>query len=200
MRTRGGLTALVWKDRRKVYMLTIMDPLPTEGNVCDNSSRPMKPHIVEWYKRHMAYVDNSDHMANSYSMSRRTFKWTTKLFFHFLDLTVLNSWIQLPSCGAKYTHRDFRLLLVRNLIEEAGKSQDSPTPRLVGRPSAAATNVLWLESRHNKHWQGKSLTQLHCRVCSTCGQRKGTRYKCARCDVGLCVVPCFEEYHTKVNL
>ena len=24
--------------------------------------------------------------------------------------------------------------------------------------------------------------------------------QCARCDVGLCVVPCFAEYRTKVNL
>jgi len=65
-----------------------------------------------------------------------------KLFFHFLDLTVLNSWILLPSCGAKFTHRDFKLLLVRNLIEEAGKSQNCPTPRMVGRPSAGKKNVL----------------------------------------------------------
>jgi len=71
-------------------------------------------------------------------MSRRTFKWTTKLFFHLLDLTIFNSWILLSSCGAKYTHRDFRLLLVRNLIEEAGKSQDHPTPRLVGRQNVRA--------------------------------------------------------------
>ena len=32
------------------------------------------------------------------------------------------------SCGAKHIHRDFRLLLVRNLSEEAGKSQDRPPP------------------------------------------------------------------------
>jgi len=132
-------------------MLTNMDPRPAEEHFCDTSNCPMKPHIVERYNRHMGYVDSSDHMANSYLMSRRTFKWTMKLFFHLLDLTVLNSWILLSSCGAKYTHRDFRLLLVRNLIEEAGKIQDRPTPRLVGRPSAAATNVLRLESRHNKH-------------------------------------------------
>ena len=146
------------------------------------------------------YVDNSDRMANSYSMSRRTFKWTTKLFFHFLDLTVLNSWILLSSCGTKYTHWYFRLLLVRNLIEEAGKSQDCPTPRLVGRPSVAATNVLGLKSRHNKHWPAKPSTHLRCRLCSSLGQRKRTVYKCTRCDMGLCMVPCFEEYHTKVNL
>jgi len=32
VRTRAGLTALVWKDRRKVYMLIKMDPPPEEGN------------------------------------------------------------------------------------------------------------------------------------------------------------------------
>jgi hypothetical protein len=82
-------------------MLTNMDLPPTEGNFCDNSNRPMKPHIVKRYNWHMGYIDNSDHMANS--LSRHTFKWTTKLFFHFLDLTILNSWILLSSCGAKYT-------------------------------------------------------------------------------------------------
>jgi len=69
VRTRGGLTTLVWKDRREVYMLTNMDPLPVEGNFCDDSNRPMKPHIMERYNRHMSYVDNSGRMVNSYSMS-----------------------------------------------------------------------------------------------------------------------------------
>jgi len=68
VRTRGGLTALVWKDRREVYMLTNMNPQPAEGNFCDDSNRRMKPHIVEPYNWHMGYVDSSDHMANSYSM------------------------------------------------------------------------------------------------------------------------------------
>jgi len=107
-----------------------MDPPPAEGNFCEESNCPVKPHIMEQCNRHMGYIDNSDRMANSYSMSRRTFKWTMKLFFHLLDQTVLNRWILLSSCGAKYTHQDFRLLLVRNLIEAAGKSQDCPTARL----------------------------------------------------------------------
>jgi hypothetical protein len=123
---------------------------------------------------------------------------TTKQFFHLLDLTVLNSWILLSSCGAQYNHQDFRLLLVRNLIEEAGKSQGCPTPSLVGRPSAAAANVQ-LKNRHNQHWPAKS-TQICCRLCSSCGQRKTMVFKCAKCDVGLCVVPCCAEHHTEVNL
>ena len=69
VRTRGGLTAFIWKDRRKVYTLTNVDPPPAEGNICDDSNHPMKPHIVEWYNWHVDYVHNYDRMANSYSMS-----------------------------------------------------------------------------------------------------------------------------------
>jgi hypothetical protein len=139
-------------------------------------------------------------MANSYSMCRCTFKWTMKLFFHFLDLKVLKSWILLSSCGDTYTQQDFRLFLMSNLIEEAGKSQDYPTPRMVGRPSAAATNVERLESHHNQHWPTKSSTQLCWHLCLSRGHRKGTVYKRAKCDMGLGVEPCFTEYHTRVNL
>ena len=199
VRTRGNLTALAWKDRRDVYILTNMDPPPEEGNFCDDRKRAVKPQIVARYNRHMGYVDISDLMANSYSMCRRNFKWTIKLFFHLLDLTVLNSWILLSSCGAKCTHRDFRFLLVRNLIEEAGRSQDRPTPSLVGRPSAVAANIMRLDSRYNKHWPEKC-SKIRCRVCSARGKRSGTAYKCSKCNVGLCVAPCFADYHTKPNL
>jgi hypothetical protein len=156
VRTRGNLTPLAWKDTREVYLLTNMDPPPEEVIFCDDSKRAVMPQIVARYNRHMGYVDISDRMANSYSMCKCNFKWTMKLFFHLLDLTVLNSWILLSSCGAKCTHRGFRLLLVRNLIEEAGRSQDRPTPLLVGRPSAAAANVMRLDSRHKKHWPAKT--------------------------------------------
>jgi len=42
-------------------------PPPAEGNFCE-SNRAMKPHVVEQHNWHMGYVDNSDCMANSYSM------------------------------------------------------------------------------------------------------------------------------------
>jgi hypothetical protein len=70
---------------------------------------------------------------------------------------------------------------------------------MVGRPSAAASNVMRVESRHNVHWPAKS-SKVRCQLCSACGVRKGAMYKYAKCDVGLCVVPCFAEHHTKVNL
>jgi hypothetical protein len=67
VRTRGNLTALVWKDRQDVYMLTNMDPPPAKVNFCENK-HPVKPYIVARYNWHMGYVDNSDRLANSYSV------------------------------------------------------------------------------------------------------------------------------------
>ena len=79
--------------------------------------KAIKPQIVMDYNHHMGYVDKGDRMANSYSTSRRTFEWTKKLFFHLLDLTILNSYILHSSCGGKkISHRDFRFTLVRNML------------------------------------------------------------------------------------
>jgi len=135
-----------------------MDTPPEEGNFCGENKRAMKPQMVARSNRRMGYVDIYDRMANIYSMFRRTFKWNTKLFFHLLDLTVLNIWILLSSCGAKCTHKDFRLLLVRNLVEEAGRRQYRLIPSMLVRPSAAAANVMRLDSLHNQHWPVKHKT------------------------------------------
>jgi len=57
-------------------------------------------------------------MMNTYSVSRGTWNQTIKLFFCILNLTVLNSYILLNSCGAKLSHRDLRLCLIRDLIQK----------------------------------------------------------------------------------
>ena len=38
-----------------------------------------------------------------------------------------------------------------------------------------------------------------CSVCYSKGKRKETRFQCKKCEVPLCAVDCFEEYHTKVD-
>ena len=79
VRTRGDLTAVVWRDKRDVGTLTNIHDLPSEGNFRDEQGNT-KPAIVADYNRHMGYVDKADRMANSYTASRRTWKWTKKLF------------------------------------------------------------------------------------------------------------------------
>jgi len=77
VRTRVGLTALVCTDTREVYILTNMDPPPAEGNFCDNSNCPVKPHIVKWYNRHMV-------------TSTILIVWP-----------IVIRWVDIPSCGPR---------------------------------------------------------------------------------------------------
>jgi hypothetical protein len=132
----GDMTAVVWKDKRDVHMLTNIHDPPAEGNFWEESGNALRPAIVEHYNRHVGYIDKSDRMAHSYSysVSHHMWTWTKKLFFYLLDLTVLNSHILLMSCGLKLSHRDFSLTLVRNVVELAGLQ---PCPQQSsGRPSA----------------------------------------------------------------
>ena len=98
----------------------------------------------------MAYADKGDRMANSYSISCRTFKWTKKLFFHLLDLAILNGYILHSSCGGKkMSHRDFRYTLVRNMLAHAGPEWRVPRP--LGRPPNIESHVARLEVCSSKH-------------------------------------------------
>jgi hypothetical protein len=92
-RVTGDLISIAWKDKRNVNMLTDIHCSPAEGNFCDEHGNALKPAILQDYNRNMGYIDKSDRMTNSYSISRRTWKWTKKLFFHLLDLSILNSYI-----------------------------------------------------------------------------------------------------------
>ena len=67
VRTRGDLTAVVWKDKRDVCLLTNIHNLPREGNYRDEHGNVIKPAIVADYNHHMGHVDNADRMANSYT-------------------------------------------------------------------------------------------------------------------------------------
>jgi len=108
VKTRADLMAIVWRDKRDIYMLMNIHNAPAEGNFCNGGGKAIKPQIVMEYNHHMGYVDKGYRMANSYSISCRTFKWTKKLFFHLLDLAILNSCILHSSCqGKRISHRHF---------------------------------------------------------------------------------------------
>jgi len=128
--------------------------------------------------------------------SCRTWKWTKKLFFHLLDLAIVNSYILLYLCGGKkVSHRDFRLTLIR-------ESGHEPRPSMpVGRPAPVSANIGRLETHHNKHWPGRNLKQRPCRICSARGVTPPMLLKCVKHDMALCEDrSCFEDYPTKKPL
>jgi hypothetical protein len=90
---------------------------------------------------HIGYFDKGGRMANGYSISLRTWRWTKKLFFHFLDLIILNSFINLSSCSSTTNHRKFNLVLVQHLLEMSIREPHLQfTPR--GRPNLQVSQTM----------------------------------------------------------
>jgi hypothetical protein len=135
-------------------------------------------------------------MVNSYSIIKRTSKYTKKNYsFTFWTLTVLNSFIFITSCGAKLTHRDFRLALVKDLIQEGIRV---PQTALRGRPTPLTKNLTRLDFWQSPHWPQEA-NRIRCRMCSAANKQTLRKVKCEICNVGLCLEPCFKIYHTKLN-
>jgi len=179
-------------------LTNIHDP-PAEGNFCNNNGKAIKPQIVADYNHQMGYVDKGDRMANSYSINCRTWKWTKKLFFHLFDLAILNSYILFSSLGCKkILHTNFRNTLLGNLLAHAGHERKVQRP--IGRPTAAATQVIRFEECGRKHWPILSATRRRCRVCVEKGVTRNVSVICERCDVALCCDRTyFVDYHNKAD-
>jgi len=140
----------------------------------------------------------ADRMANSYSINRCcTWKWTKKLFFHLFDLTILNGYTLFSSLrGKKISHSDFRNTLLGNLLAHAGHEWNVQRP--IGRPPAAATQVIRFEKRGRKHWPISSATRRY--VCAEKGVTRNVTVICEKCDVALCCDRrCFVDYHNKAD-
>jgi hypothetical protein len=85
--------AVLWWDKRDICFLMNIYSAPTEGNFCNEGRKAIKLQIVMNCNHRMGYVDKDHRIANSYSISHCTFKGIKKLFFHLLDLAILNSYI-----------------------------------------------------------------------------------------------------------
>ncbi len=94
--------------------------------------------------------------------------------------------------------KEFCLQLIKNIISKYNNQKRISA----GRPST--DSPLRLSARHFPSLvpptTSKTAAQRKCHVCSHTMKReksvKYTRYQCEECDVGLCVIDCFQAYHT----
>ena len=63
VRTRDDLTAILWRDKRDVRVLTNIHGPQEECNFCDNNGKAIKPQIVADYNRHMGYVATKNNLT-----------------------------------------------------------------------------------------------------------------------------------------
>ena len=193
------LLALRWKDKRDVHMISTIhgtEIIATKKTHYQTGRRISKPISIQDYNENRGLVDKSD-MQISFSESlRKSLKWYKKLFFHLLDVSLYNACVLYKlQTREKIALSDFRLKVVRALLEEFG------TQKLDSRGRPSIETPVRITARHfPSKVESSNDGRRRCFVYShtTRGPKQETKtsYECKECNVGLCLVPCFEVYHT----
>ena len=194
-----GLAITHWKDKRDVFMMTTCIP-DSETQVQRRGVEVTIPTVIHEYNSMMGGVDRSDQMTTSYPTERkRVKKWYKKHFMHLINISVFNSHIIHQKKEGKLDAFSFRKKLVEQIVENYGVEIESAIERRGGRPSIEG-NPFRLSERHFLRAipasDKKQYPTKRCIVCYKHKQRKESRYICGQCNQPLCVVPCFERYHT----
>lgn len=194
-----GSESVKWKDKKNIFMLSTIHDNAMEPSQRTNRNTGLpviKPRAVLDYSKNMGSVDTADMLLSSIQCIRKTIKWYKKLFFHILDMHMLNSFFcyrhakNIPNL--KFA--DFQLRVINQLVEQYSSSSS-----VLERPMSASTsgnNPLRVLPRNAKdHMPTKMGKYQRCKQCSLIKQRKNTRFCCKVCNVYLCAAPCFEKYH-----
>lgn len=102
--------------------------------------------------------------------------------------------------GKNLSFPKFHLYLIEQILRKY--LADRPTHKSIGGNS---NNLpFWLIPTHFpspyiKIGLIRKNARRKCVVCKKHNKRRETHYQCEKCDLGLCIHPCFEMYHTLLD-
>ncbi|XP_036322223.1 piggyBac transposable element-derived protein 3-like [Rhagoletis pomonella] len=170
------------------------------------------PHIINEYNAHMGGVDTMDGLLGRYRIRLKTCSYSHRLFYHFIDMTVVNSYLlyrRIHKDDTDHEHvelPDFRFLVGDVLTTFQPPQERNP----VGRPpkdvvrSCAGRTKTYLpppEIRFDQydHWPNVKDVKGK-RKCKLPGCKYKTQVTCMKCNLNLCLLKdrnCFVQFHKK---
>jgi len=209
-RYKGRTTALVWKDKKPVYVAssahvpstTAVNRKNADGTIVQVSC----PEIVSQYNRYMGGVDLTDQLKGTYGINRKSKRWWLRLLWHFVDLAVTNAYILYrhsyiadhhpPMVYRPDDQLQFRCKLIDQLVNHFSSRKQH------GRPVKSPV-VSLVPSRHKiADLRSLGVKKGRCEFCcvgpyKTSSVRRETQFGCPKCKVRLCPVTCWAAYHSK---
>ncbi|XP_049340780.1 piggyBac transposable element-derived protein 4-like [Astyanax mexicanus] len=221
----GPLLYVKWMDTREVTVCstnhqaycgaTVQRRVKSRDGTWSLQSIPV-PEPVRAYNKYMGGVDLSDALIKYFSVSQKTMKWYKKLFLHFVDIAVVNSYIihrelSLAKEEKPLTQKGFREALCLQLADlgsesrrASGAAELEQEEGVLQPPGDAGERGCYpvpivdpsFAAKRDKASAGR-------RNCVLCLQKKKytkTIYKCRSCDVPLCIIVdrlCFTEWHDR---
>lgn len=206
----GKILALMYNDKRPVHLLSTVhrDVTVTTGKTDRRTNRPIKkPEMVVDYTQNMRLIDKCDSQLSGTECIRKTVKWYRKLFFHMLDITLLNAynmWLVEKTIepNKRPKVREFQYSVATQLLQKHCTPREKPRARRNGNQPQRIDMSLSTPHYpvHTDTIQGEKQRKI-CMVCRHTKKREQKRTRvtimCNQCKVGLCIVNCFRAYHTE---
>ena len=94
--------ALQWLDNKVVSTLTTIDNANVKKQVARNikntgggytNNNVPQPGVIANYNKYMNAVDRSDQILATNNLHRKCVRWWKTLFFHLIDIAIVNSYI-----------------------------------------------------------------------------------------------------------
>ncbi|CAK1587973.1 unnamed protein product [Parnassius mnemosyne] len=170
------------------------------------------PKAITIYNKYMGGVDLLDSMLGFYRIKIRSKKWNHRLFFHFIDLVCVNSWLlwrrrtKQKGEDMYIPLLDFKLMVAEILMQEDARVF---TPTRRGRPQNANIENIKKDKKRRRielppvevaedgfnHWPEWNTDRQRCKMVG-CGQK--TQVMCTKCKCYLCLNKdrnCFKKFH-----
>ncbi|CAB3247092.1 unnamed protein product [Arctia plantaginis] len=201
-RVNRNVACFTWMDTKLVNILSTAMRTQKDGR---KQEVPCPLGVVEYTKR-MGGVDRFDQKRGTYPVARRSRRWWMRLYYFMVDAAITNAYI-LYAQKVRYpmSTLQFRTLLGRNLIGTftSRRKRVSNLPSFVSkRPKVDSRQKAKYGlpddqrlSDVGSHLPGPLDSYRRCRACSSNANSKKSKIQCIRCEVALCIVPCFANFH-----
>ena len=225
----GPLMIMKYQDRHQPEMVmcsTLHRGVRVDSGKAnsENDQTIQKPDAVLDYNEQMRSLYRSDQLVQYLGMKRRTITWYKKVIFHLLDLCAVQAYIIYKMKTEKpVPHRTFRKELVKQMVASLQMPDYYKVDRFRSQPHPNTLQpFLRIQSQFNIHYlvkrEGTAKRKCNTRSCAVCsasekkllqlqgmavpGRRVGreSSFECAGCSVALCLIPCFQMYHTEVDI
>lgn len=137
------MVSYVPKTSRSVILVSSMHH---DDNIYEATGDLHKPELVTFYNCTKAGVDVCDQLCSTYSVSRRTKRWTLAVFFHFLNVAAHNALV-LYKMNTASPMQIKRRIFLKQLSQELVKNHQillfTASPQKFTKANSCSTKYTW---------------------------------------------------------
>lgn len=203
------ITVSRWIDNSAVHVISSYagkEPISTAQRFSRKDKKFIdiqRPYSIELYNKHMGGVDLMDSLVALYRNDVRNRRWYMRIFYHMLNVTVVNAWILWKwEKNESMDLLEFKSRIATGMIyqgkaEMGKKKRGRPSDEVQGPKKKRASHIVPKELRLDggQHYPEKS-TESHANRCRDSQCKSKTRFICGTCKVPVCP-QCMERFHTK---